>query len=215
MPSRWFAGFGELVYGAAVIGRTDSDLLEAWRAGDQAAGSALLDRHFESVCRFFRNKVAEDPEDLIQRTFLACVEASERFEGRSSFRSFLFSIAKNTLYAHFRSKQRASFDPLTSSVAAMGTTAGTLLARAEDEELLHAGLRRLPLDQQMLLELAYWEELKGPELAEVLGVSAGAVRVRLTRARAALRDAIGRTAPSGALARSALQRLGPDLLESQ
>jgi RNA polymerase sigma-70 factor (ECF subfamily) len=217
--SRWFAVLPKLVYGAVVIGAesdtTDTELLEAWRGGDQAAGSALLDRHFESVCRFFSNKIADDPEDLIQKTLLACVVASDSFDGRSSFRSFLFSIARNTLYAYFRGKRRASFDPLSSSVQAMGTSAGTLLARAEDEELLHAGLRRLPLEQQTLLELAYWEELKGPELADVLGVSAGAVRVRLTRARAALREEIGNTAPSKALAKSALERLGSDLLSDE
>ena len=46
----------------------DTELLAAWRAGDQAAGSELFDRHFESLRRFFASKVGTGIEDLV----LAC-----------------------------------------------------------------------------------------------------------------------------------------------
>ena len=62
---------------------TDEELLRAWSDGDRDAGERLFERHFESVVRFFRNKAAGDHEDLIQQTFLGCVESlGLRCDGR-------------------------------------------------------------------------------------------------------------------------------------
>ena len=72
----------------------DHDLLLAWRSGDAAAGQRLIERHLEPIHRFFSNKVPGATDDLVQKTFLACVEAVEAFEGRASFRSYLFGIAR-------------------------------------------------------------------------------------------------------------------------
>lgn len=44
---------------------TDHELLDAWCAGDREAGDALIRRHFEAVCRFFRGKLGDDIEDLV------------------------------------------------------------------------------------------------------------------------------------------------------
>ena len=51
--------------------KTDFELLEAWREGDQRAGKELFARHFDSIYRFFRSKVDDAAEDLTQQTFLA------------------------------------------------------------------------------------------------------------------------------------------------
>ena len=47
--------------------------LEAWRAGDHAAGERLVAEHYDVVLRFFRTKAGEEADDLVQRTFLRCV----------------------------------------------------------------------------------------------------------------------------------------------
>ena len=72
----------------------DEALLEAWRASDSKAGSALFRRFFPQCRRFFVTKVPErDIEDLLQRTLTAMVEARDRFRGDASFRTFVLSIA--------------------------------------------------------------------------------------------------------------------------
>jgi hypothetical protein len=69
----------------SVSPKADAELLEAWGAGDKAAGEALFDRHFEAIYRFFQNKVGPGViDDLVQQTFLGCVEAPDRFRGDSS-----------------------------------------------------------------------------------------------------------------------------------
>ena len=65
---------------------------------------------------------------------------------------------------------------------------GSMMVKGEEQKLLLRALRRLPLDFQITLELYYWEDLKGPQLAEALDISPHTVRSRLSRARAALKE---------------------------
>jgi RNA polymerase sigma-70 factor (ECF subfamily) len=71
-----------------------------------------------------------------------------------------------------------------------GSSPSGVVARREEERILLQALRRLPLDQQITLELYYWEELPVADIAEVLDVAVGTVKSRLGRAREALRECI-------------------------
>lgn len=165
-------------------------LLDRWCAGDAAAGNALFRRHYESVYRFFASKTEGELDDLAQETFLACVRERPRFLRHSSFRTYLFAIAKYTLYGYWRRKARRAtpvdFDEL--SIASLSTSAASRLTRREDHARLLDALQKLPLEQQLLLELHYWEDLPREQLAEVFAVEPATTRSRLFRARAALRD---------------------------
>ncbi len=185
---------------------SDLELLDAWRAGDVAGGEQLFRRYFGQLNRFFRNKLDVGVEDLIQSTFLACVEGRDRFRAASSFRTYLFGIAHNLLCAHFR-KQRRTVDFDQTSVVDLGASpTGPLTARDEHVALLR-GLRSIPFAYQVVLELSYWENLTGPEIAEILGLPANTVRSRLARARVALREALERGEASPELLRSTLADL--------
>jgi len=184
---------------------SDAELLTAWRGGDQAAGEALFARHFASIARFFRNKVADDIEELIQRTFLGCLEGQERFAGIVNFRGYLFGIARNQLYMHLRSHSRRgeAIDVDEVSLCALGPTPSALVAKLEEEQLLLDALVRLPIAHQLVLELFYWEDLGVADIAVAMDVPVGTAATRLRRARqlleaemvalagdAALRDAV-------------------------
>jgi RNA polymerase sigma factor (sigma-70 family) len=180
----------------------DLELLAAWRAGDRAAGDVFVRAHFESICRFFRTKLGDDVEDLIQQTFLDLVSARGPVR---NVRATLFTIARRRLLDHLRTRYKHAADSLTSlSVADLGTSPSSAVARHERERLLGEALRRIPLDQQIVLELAYWEELDGPTIAEILEISANTVRSRLSRAREALRTEIMRLAATPAAGRSTM-----------
>ena len=181
----------------------DFTLLDAWRAGDRAAGTQLFNRHFAAVNRFFRSKVDGGVEDLVQGTFLACVEARDTFRGVSTFKAFLFGIARNFLLGRYRAR-RHDFDLLTHSAIDLGASPSQVVGSREEQRLLMHALRRLPLDHQIVIELYYWEELRGPELAEVLDISPHTVRSRLSRARTALRETVERLASGREVADSTL-----------
>jgi RNA polymerase sigma-70 factor (ECF subfamily) len=80
------------------------------------------------------------------------------------------------------------------SIAEIVTSLSGRLDRASDVERLRIALSELPSQQQLLLELHYWHELGTEALAEVFETTSGAIRVRLSRARIALRERMGQIA---------------------
>ena len=177
---------------------TDLELFERWRGGEQGAGNQLFERHFSSICRFFENKVQSDVEELVQATFLACVQNRDAFRQQSSFRTYLFTIARYQLYRYlsrYKGKQ-AQLDFHVTSLADLGSTPHSKLVRGQAHETLLHALCLLPVEQQMLIELFYWEGMDNDALAEIFEVSPTTVRTRLFRARNALRERMAELAES-------------------
>ena len=167
---------------------SDFELLDRWGEGDLVAGNGLFARHFESLYRFFRNKVQSGSEDLVQQTLLACVEGRVRFRREASFRTYLFQTARFQLYAYFRRLRKdpeLDFSEVTAQD--LGTSPSSAVARRQDARLLLEGLRRLPVEHQLVLELSFWEDLTGPEIAEVLAIPEPTVRSRMHRGTERLR----------------------------
>jgi len=185
---------------------TDLDLLDAWRGGDVRAGDVLFRRYFAQLSRFFRNKADIGVEDLIQSTFLASVAGRDSFREASSFRTYLFAIARHNLYAHYR-RQGREIDFVQTSVVDLGASPSGPLTRHEEAATLLRALRAIPLEFQIVLELTYWEGMKGPEIAEVLAIPANTVRSRLARARDALRQALAQSIREPGLLRATLADL--------
>lgn len=163
----------------------DVDLLERWRGGNKAAGDALVKSCLPILYRFFANKVSSDVDDLVQQTVAALAAARDQFENRSSFRSYLLSIARYQLYEYIRCRNRSNTHLEYDTVTAydLSPSPSTMaVARAEQQMLLEA-LRRIPLNLQIALELHYWEELSGPELADALGIPLDTAYSRVRKAR--------------------------------
>lgn len=177
--------------------QTDDDfaLLDAWCRGDRSAGSALVEKHYAGVARFFRYKVSEAiQEDLIQETFLACTRSAASFRGQAQFRTFLGGIARNVLIGHLRrlGRGKAHQGPqaeLEEDQAMSGEPSpSAAAARHEEEQLLLEALRRIPLTQQVVLGLHYWDDLSVSEIGEILGVPLGTAKTRLRKGRTHLED---------------------------
>lgn len=164
---------------------TDEALLAAWREGDRTAGEELFGRHFEAVARFFRNKADDPIDDLVQKTFLGCIDSREQFRGESSFRAFLFGVARNVLGKHWRerARDRLDFDGGEISVAELGASPSSIVARDQQELMVLNGLRRIPLDYQIALELHYWESMTAAEIGAALHIPVGTAKNRIRRAK--------------------------------
>ena len=176
---------------------SDADLLQRWGEGSTQAGNELVERHFATLHRFFRNKAGSELEDLVQQTFLACVEARARFRGDASFKTFLLSIARNQLLKHYSRAERRVIDASLSSVRDLRTSPTGAIAKREDQALLLEALRQLPLDAQVILELGFWEGLDAIEIAAVLAVPLNTAYSRLRRAKLALREKLTALSPPG------------------
>lgn len=170
----------------------DFGLLDAWAAGDNSAAKALLGKHVGALFRFFDRKIEGAADDLVQETMLGCLRGRLQFRRETGFRGYLFGIARNVLFDHLRARHRAAvpFDPEASSLDDVGPRPSEHIAAKREHRLLLDALRRLPIETQVLLELYHWQELSGPEIAQIYGLGEKAIRSRLHRAKAALHDAM-------------------------
>ncbi|MCH9687838.1 MAG: RNA polymerase sigma factor [Deltaproteobacteria bacterium] len=192
----------------------DWQLLEAWRDGDRAAGEALLGNYLGMLTRFFRNKV-DDPDDvadLVAETMLACTRSRERVRDSGAFRSFLFSSAMNMLRRHYRKKVKRGREVDDFAKICVGDSDNprsltSMVSLQREGRLLVRALRRLPLDQQIVLELTHIENLNGSEIAELLGIPKPTVYTRLRRGTEKLRAQVVDLAESPEIATSTMTGL--------
>jgi RNA polymerase sigma factor (sigma-70 family) len=169
---------------AIAMGDPDLAILDQWIAGDSNAGNALFKRYFTSLYRFFERKTEGDIDDLVQETFMACLKGRDTFKRQSTFRTYLFAVARNMLLVYWRKRatsQAIAIDEV--SIASLSTSVGSRIAQNEERAWLMEALRALPLDQQLLLEMFYWQNLDRKQLAEVFEVETATIGSRLFRAR--------------------------------
>jgi len=128
-------------------------------------------------------------EDALQASYLKILDGRARFDGRASFRTWLFSVVRHTAAELRRRAALRRWLPL----AALGTTPdgrpdpAALLARAEATRRLTAALDRLPRRQREVLHLVFYQDLTITEAAAVVGVGLGTARTHYERGKAALK----------------------------
>lgn len=167
--------------------------LADWRAGDDRAGRKLYGRYGERVTSFFESKLSSDPQviDLVMRTFQTVQKTPHAIQ--HSVRGFIFGVARNMLRVHIRLLIR---DRERSEKLERAAEAGDLpmvdvdpidperaLGERMERRLLTKSLRRLGLDDQVILEFSYWEDLGRVEIAHIFGVPEGTMAGRLAAAR--------------------------------
>ena len=129
-------------------------------------------------------------EDALQTSYLKILDGRARFDGRASFRTWLFAVVRNTA-AELR--RRAALRRLL-PLAVLGATpdgrpdAATVLARGDASRRLEAALATLSRRQREVLHLVFYQELTISEAADVAGVSLGTARTHYERGKAALRN---------------------------
>ena len=189
--------------------KDDATLLREWRDGDKKSGQELFSRYYNLVARFFSNKVMADHTDLVQGTFIACLEKVDQLRDAASFRSFLFGVARFELLHYYRrkSKRETELDSAQLSVCDLDPSPSRIIAGHQEQRLLLEALRNIPIDLQIVLELSYWEKLTSAEIASVLGIPEGTVKSRVRRAREKLDAKLAELADSPVLLRSTVANL--------
>jgi uncharacterized protein len=162
---------------------SDSVLVTRARKGDAAAFAELHDRHAPRARALVRSLLPPaDAEDVTQDALIAAFVGLDRLREPGRFGSWLYAIASNLA----RMRLRRPSPPVVHAVPA--PTADEMLERNERASLVRAALGTLGERDREVLVLHYFEGLECREIAARRGLSPGAVRVRLHRARAALRD---------------------------
>jgi RNA polymerase sigma-70 factor (ECF subfamily) len=180
----------------------DAALVERMRAGHEEAFVELVQRYQPQLLRLAETTVGSQAvaQEVTQDTWLAVLRGVDRFEGRSSFKTWLFHILLNRARSAARREQRAgqpadTIDERFSKDGGWTTPPEPWADRADDrvaaaqlaERVLEL-LPRLPEAQREVVMLRDVEGCDSFEVSAVLGITAGNQRVLLHRGRAKLRD---------------------------
>jgi RNA polymerase sigma-70 factor (ECF subfamily) len=200
----------------------DSATVAALRRGDGVAFTALVKLHQPGFLRIARAWVrdAAAAGEVVQAAWLAALESIERFEGRSSLRTWLYGILVNVARAHVRAERREM--PMSALVDDEVTEGGPsveperffpeghqwaghwnampapfpgpdqALERRDLRDTLQAAIAELPVIQQQLIVLCDVEGLTGEEACNILGMTGTHQRVLLHRARSRVRAMLER-----------------------
>ena len=177
---------------AATNEAEDAALLERCRCGDERAATVLVRRYTPSVARFVASLgERQEVEEVVQDTFVRAFASLEGFRGESSFRSWLFTIARNLVRDRVRSRARKyQVVPIEESHAVTEHDALDAAVSDETERRLDEALERLSPMQREVFTLRVSEGLSYREIAAVVGSTEGAARVHYHNAMRSIREFI-------------------------
>ncbi|MEM6457066.1 MAG: sigma-70 family RNA polymerase sigma factor [Acidobacteriota bacterium] len=185
--------------------RSDAELVAALKASDETAYAECLQRFGGRMLAVARRFMRDEglAQDVVQEAFLNAFKAIDRFDGRAKLSTWLHRITVNTALMklrHARSRPEASIEDMLPTFDETGhrvdagppwSAPDDVAARFDRNELrkrVRMAIDRLPDTHRTVLLLRDIEELSGAETADVLGITTNAVKVRLHRARQALRE---------------------------
>ncbi len=165
---------------------TDDELMAAYVAGDGAAFTEIFRRHAPTLLRALKSGVGSDEAcDLLQQTFLHLHRSRADFARGAALRPWLFTIAINVKRQHLRTLMRRRESPLGDMLENL--EAPPRRSARDDLEGIAALLAELPAAQRRVIELHFIDELSFARVAEAVGASLAAVRVRAHRGYEVLR----------------------------
>ncbi len=167
----------------------DQLLIDAVLAGDTQSFSVLVDRYkdlvFTLALRMIKHR--EEAEEVSQDTFIKVFRSLNRFKGDSKFSTWIYRVAYNTcldrLKKHKREQQVVAIDEYTEHQVKTIDNALDAMEKDERKQAIQNCLQLLPSDDSALLTLFYFEELSLEEIADIVGLTANNVKVKLFRSR--------------------------------
>jgi RNA polymerase sigma-70 factor (ECF subfamily) len=170
----------------------DEILIKQYIDGDQTALKALIDRYTPLIYNFaVRLSGPRDANDTVQEVFIKVWKNLRKFDiSKSHFKTWIFTIARNTVTDHLRKKKQLLFsdmdadegDAFSDSIADDAILPDEALAKLEDMQALEGLLSGLPLHYQAVLVLYYQEEMTFAEIGKALGKPLNTVKSHHRRA---------------------------------
>ncbi len=184
----------------------ETALVERLRRGEDTAFEELLRTHSGRLLAVARRLLGneEDARDAVQDAFLSAFRNIDRFDGQSALGTWLHRIAVNAALTRLRSRRRHPEKPIEELLPTFledGHQArpprdwpdpSAALQRGETRDAVRRHIQELPEDYRTVLLLRDIEEMDTEETARLLGLTQGAVKTRLHRARQALRALLER-----------------------
>lgn len=197
--------------------RSDCELVALARSGDRDAFGCLIER-YQVIAKSVTLRMVSDEDaarELIQEAILQTLLSLDRLREGQRFKSWFYSIVINVCRSYYRSQKMAPFSlddlPSEAGFNAIGADASLadpslVIERRELHRLVASTIKNLSPNSRQAVLLFYYRHLSLQEIAAALGVSVGAIKVRLHRARKQLRTQLLSTYPEIDLYLSEAQR---------
>ena len=171
--------------------KADLDLVQDAKGGNRSAFSELVMRHQKQMMRVAL-RLTRDwdiAEDVVQESFIKAYQSLKGFEGRASFKSWMYQITSNTAKNRLRSLSRetVNIDYLTVGESAI---AEGKLAEVDIKELIRHEIAQLPARQQQALSLRIFDDLSFKEIADIMDCPYDTAKANYRHALLKLRNRI-------------------------
>lgn len=183
-----------------VMQKDEQKLIVDYLGGNDTALAELIGHYMKPVYNFvyrFAGNNKEEAEDIIQETFFKMWRNLKKYRAGENFKTWLFTIARNTAYDHLRKKKNFVFSDFDTEDALFEDTiadkeplSDEIFALAESRELLAQAMSQLSPQFREVLILHYDHELTFDEIGKILDEPLNTVKSRHRRAVRALRDTL-------------------------
>ncbi len=166
---------------------TDGEILGRFSSGDTAAFAGLYRKYYRRVFAYCHRLVGnrESAEDIVQSVFAKAMESAAALKKPESFSFWLFTIARNEVYATFRAAKKVGTAELDDEVWDSDSPLERVVQN-ETSELVEEAFSRLKPEYREVLVLRHFEKLSYVEIASLTGATVSSVESRLFKARKAL-----------------------------
>lgn len=182
--------------------KSETDLVQALRAGDQSACDELVRRYYDTVYRVALHLTGQPDaaEDVLQETFISACQAAQSFRNDARLSTWLYRIARNRGLQWQRSQRETvpletdedDEQAFNSVIADMRHIPDQALLSQELFDVVDRAILALPKTLRQAFLLREFEGLSTKEAAEALGISQSALKVRLHRARQQIQETVRR-----------------------
>lgn len=166
----------------------DRDLIRRIGSGDKVAMRKLYDRYNGPLYAFLMSRCqnAEVSSDCVHDAMLDVMRVASNFSGKSSVKTWLFTIARNKLVDALRKRGKLSFvEEVPETEDNMPNPEAAAIA-ADDRERLRGCIEKLSDTQRVAVRLAFIEELTYADIADIEEVPVGTIKTRIFHAKQAL-----------------------------
>ncbi len=173
--------------------KSDYELIQEYLSGNEDALKEIIERHYKMVYRFLFNLThgSEESSDLTQEVFVKVWKKIKRYDKKYNFKTWVFTIARNTAIDFFRKKKSLVFsdfdneeggNPFADTLEDESALQDDIFAGKEDSKKIKEIIEDLPLIYKEILLLRYEEELDFEEISKVLKRPIETVRSQHRRA---------------------------------
>jgi RNA polymerase sigma factor (sigma-70 family) len=169
----------------------EATVLALVRAGNTDAFADIVERYQAPIQRYLYRLTGdyELAKDLAQDTFFQAYKGLTKTNSELSFKAWLYRIATNNAWQHRRRKKLISFVPFNNHLETNSAADEIQLNSMDEKITIQEALIKVPEDQRMCLVLHLIEGFKYQEIAETIGISEDAVRMRVSRGKEAFQRA--------------------------